>query len=325
MFRLFTFSAVLLVLAGCAVPDSADEGYSNAVAADSISIASWNLTLTSTLQEVHRLQSESMTQAEMNHTAFLELEVLEAELFMTMARYEVGCTADQKSILLTDHVNWLERRDAAALEARSEHAGGTIAPLIQASEMSEWTRYRISTIAALDARDAKCDPPDADRVEWRLTDDGLLDGSTVIIDESTPFTMEAVRSVLPAGIVTEGLHEDEGGTRPIFLLSDGLEYMGRIYGAEDGMIEMLEIDLAGVVGPAGGTVGWPMTYLSPERFDCVPGMEHLSGRAVCRDDNHPSIAYVFQSDDWSGPDGVLPDDSVLQSWTLWTLYWSAPE
>ena len=323
MYRLIIF---LLVLAGCSAPDIPSvEAHADADSVGSPSIASWELTLKSTLQEIERLQYESMTQAQMNHTAFLELEVLEAELFMTMARYEAGCTVDEKSVLQRDHQSWLERRDAASLEARSEHAGGTIAPLIQATEMSEWTRYRIASIAALDARNARCDPPAADLVEWKLTDQGLQDGDTVVLDGTTGFTLEAVRSVLPAGTVSEGIHEDEGGTRRVLLLSDGLEHMGRIYGGENGAISILEIDLAGVTGPEDGIIGWPMSYLSPARFQCEPGMEHLSGRAVCRDDNHPSIAYVFASDDWIGPDGELPDDSILQSWTLWTLYWTAPE
>ena len=320
------FILLLLVLAACTVPDPpVVDAPADADSVGSLSIASWELTLKSTLQEIERLQHESMSQAQMNHTAFLELEVLEAELFMTMARYEVGCSTEERSALLLDHQSWLERRDAASLEARSEHAGGTIAPLIQATEMSEWTRYRISSIAALDARNARCQPPLVDRVEWKLSDLGLQDGETVVLDGSTGFTLEAVRSVLPAGTVSEGIHEDEGGSRPVLLLSDGLEHMGRIHGSENGTIWILEIDLAGVTGPEGGIIGWPMSYLSPERLDCEPGMEHLSGRAVCRDDNHPAIAYVFQPVDWSGPDGILPDDALLQTWTLQTLYWTAPE
>lgn len=323
MLRAFSVALCLSLPLGCS-PSESDPSASTESGTQP-AISSWDVSLHNTLWEIERLQSEAMTQSEMNHTAFLELEVLEATLFISMSRYQEGCSPETRASFAADHEAWLDRRNAAAAEERSAHEGGTIAPLIEATEMSDWTRYRISAIDALHARGADCASPEKDRTAWRVTDVGLLEGDSVILDQSVSFSLDAVRSVLPAGTVSEGVHEDESGTYPTLELAHGLDFMGRVYGSEEGMIETLEITLAGTSGPDEATIGWPMTYMSPERFECFPGTEHHSGDAICFDDRHPYISYVFRPDDWSGPDGELPEAQILEDWRLWTLYWTAPD
>jgi len=60
------------------------------------------------------------------------------------------------------------------------------------------------------------------------------------------------------------------------------------------------------------------TYEQVEK--CQVGQEELSGKTICYAPNMRNILYIFTGR-WSGPDGEMPPEDVLSTWTLDSIIW----
>ncbi|RYF31221.1 MAG: DUF1311 domain-containing protein [Comamonadaceae bacterium] len=96
------------------------------------------------------------TQGEMNHRARVDLELQDAELAVLLA--ELGGLVGEKRRVELDAAQeaWVRYRDLEAGFAASEYTGGSIMPLIRASEAASLTRERVAHIRAfLDDRKSR--------------------------------------------------------------------------------------------------------------------------------------------------------------------------
>jgi len=53
---------------------------------------------------------------------------------------------------------------------------------------------------------------------------------------------------------------------------------------------------------------------------CLAGKEELSGKTICYAPNARNILYIFTGR-WNGPDGEIPPEDVLSTWTLDAIIW----
>jgi hypothetical protein len=53
---------------------------------------------------------------------------------------------------------------------------------------------------------------------------------------------------------------------------------------------------------------------------CLAGREELSGKTICYAPNARNVLYIF-SGRWNGPDGEIPPQDVLSTWTLDSIIW----
>ena len=86
------------------------------------------------------------TQSEMNHRAYAEYEVENAKLLQAMA--ELGGLIDEDHLCQAAQEAWEIYRDREADFAAGEFEGGSIQPLIRATELSVLTRERVARIEA---------------------------------------------------------------------------------------------------------------------------------------------------------------------------------
>ena len=53
---------------------------------------------------------------------------------------------------------------------------------------------------------------------------------------------------------------------------------------------------------------------------CLAGKEELSGKTICYAPNARNILYIFTGR-WNGPNGEIPPEDVLSTWTLDAIIW----
>lgn len=96
------------------------------------------------------------TQAEMNRRAYASREVAEAELAAVMAELAGFLSDEQRSLMDRAHELWLEYRAAEAELAASDYEGGSMQPLVRATELASLAQDRLSRLrAAVEERRAR--------------------------------------------------------------------------------------------------------------------------------------------------------------------------
>ena len=103
---------------------------------------------TDAVSGVHEEPSTYWTQAEMNRRAYAALEVERAQLAALIAELEGLLDFGEREALRASQAAWVAYRDKEAEFAASEFEGGTIQPLIAASEAASLTRERIGRLQA---------------------------------------------------------------------------------------------------------------------------------------------------------------------------------
>lgn len=73
------------------------------------------------------------------------------------------------------------------------------------------------------------------------------------------------------------------------------------------------------LGHALGSV-YSDVYKYGQTEKCQPGIEEMSGKALCYAPRTPNILYVFNGK-WDGADGKMPPAEILQDWILESIVW----
>ena len=104
----------------------------------------------------------AQTQAEMNHQAAKDFKAADAQLNSTYAALMAKLPdAESKRKLKESQRAWIAFRDAEAAFAADQFRGGSAAPVLRWTSMTETTEQRIKQL--------KADFPVANKVKWRQT------------------------------------------------------------------------------------------------------------------------------------------------------------
>ncbi len=273
----------------------------------------WRPNLSSVLDHISEIQQNANTQTEMTISAFMELNVLDAELYIGIMDYAEHCSPAGRTDLFAAHTLWLEHRTAAGGESRSEFDGGSMAPMIEAMKMAEWTRIRTNKFNALERR-TTCPSPDETAPALTLTDAGFGP-----IGMESPFSETFVSDVFPQVSTSVSTYEGETGMITAMELSIQMRRLGTISPDYSGLkVGSIELRGEGYTSPEGK---YPGEYLDTSSFSCGPGMEHYSGFAMCTNPSYQNITYVFKLEDWEGPDGELPPQDRWNNLNLDAMIW----
>jgi hypothetical protein len=105
---------------------------------------------------------------------------------------------------------------------------------------------------------------------------------------------------------------------------DGKEQIAQIiYGKYDTGIVRVEVFEPGIsTGEA--SVGTPFSEIYTQAFGACGLEQDDSHRSViCLSPKHANVSYVFGGD-WNGPEGLIPDNDALMTWTVNKIVWHTP-
>ncbi|NET36727.1 MAG: DUF1131 domain-containing protein [Cyanothece sp. SIO1E1] len=142
------------------------------------------------------------------------------------------------------------------------------------------------------------------------------------LNRDSNFDTATLQQALPGYMLEKGTQTAEGEPFEVF----------RVY-QQDQLILEVHADLSGskidsivllsdtIPGPNDTRVGISFVEtVGHEQFDCLPGVEELSGKVVCYLGEDTLVQYVYEPM-WAGPDGVLPPPEVLTTAKLNRMFW----
>lgn len=143
------------------------------------------------------------------------------------------------------------------------------------------------------------------------------------IDGETPFDRPYLEDLLKGYRITEGYAEDRGrSVTTVRVLLEGQE-MIEIYPGPDGAsIDRIVVKSPDIVDGNGNHVGTSYTSIFGDAPapNAQPGMSEYSGHVLCPAPGLSNVTYIFHGD-WSGPDGVIPPQNILQTWSVKIILW----
>ncbi|MEN8221535.1 MAG: DUF1131 family protein [Pseudomonadota bacterium] len=162
--------------------------------------------------------------------------------------------------------------------------------------------------------------------DLELSEDGGLNG----INSTTPFTVQAIRQLLPSLDVKRSINECEFGLCESIIVAQGNEEIATISGEND-RVSTIRVVSQKVTPMVEGKIG--------DKFDafifsisdkiyrkyCVAGLESDSGSVICKTrtasrDDTSHIRQVF-SGEYQGPDGELPPLEVAKNFKIVSTIW----
>ncbi len=307
--------ALVLLVAGCT--DVKDPSPAQAVQPK----LDWRPDMIHELEWIREVQGQAMSQYEMNVSASVELGMLNAQLYIALMDFAQECPLEQKEALFDSHMNWLDIRSDAGLRSRIPVKGGTMAPLLEISQMSHMTKARLVEFDSLSQNsESNCVSPENRSNVLALSDEGW--GG---IDGSIPFEESAISAAQADLELIRTPMENESGVWEALQFSYRGNHIGYFHPDSDNVnIGSIEFESEWSTGPTGELMGSEMSEIDPDRFACEPGMEEYSGHAVCKDAAYPRVTYVFENHwRWEGPDDELPPIERLHQGQLVRLFWHA--
>ncbi len=140
----------------------------------------------------------------------------------------------------------------------------------------------------------------------------------------TAYSVDAVAEALPGHTVTAEQYGAEGDLYPMLVVRNGDKVIAEVlhrYG-DEAFVGAIIIRDPNISYDNRISLGDTYDSLTTTPTDCVAGLEENSGMALCRDGKYTHIGLNFGGD-WAGPDGELPPASVLATFTVKEIIWSA--
>lgn len=141
------------------------------------------------------------------------------------------------------------------------------------------------------------------------------------INGSTPMQQEALESGLKGNYqLRQGMRTSNGNIVHFWQAVDAdkkvkLELTG------DNSVNRIDITDSKIATASGVKLGMPFSDLYSKAFNvCHKGEGADSASVECKAPDSQHISYVF-SGDWHGPEGLIPSDETLKSWTLSKIIW----
>ncbi|CAO96135.1 RpoE-regulated lipoprotein [Erwinia tasmaniensis] len=86
-------------------------------------------------------------------------------------------------------------------------------------------------------------------------------------------------------------------------------------------VSRIDVTDSQIATASGVKTGTPFSAIYQKAFNnCQKGSGENGGSIECKAPDSQHISYVF-SGDWHGPEGLIPSDETLKSWTLSKIIW----
>ncbi len=159
----------------------------------------------------------------------------------------------------------------------------------------------------------------------------LTNDSLGPINSSSIYDVKMLQQLFPDLTMKKKLHSTEGNkfevivayrnNTPLFtIVANELDHKKKIL--------CVSFNSNQIKNSLGAQIG--QTYASVYQHDskprCMPGLEEMSGLAVCQSPQSKHIFYIFMSNKaWNGPDNRLPPLDILKQSTLKQITWMPGE
>jgi len=140
------------------------------------------------------------------------------------------------------------------------------------------------------------------------------------INGATPMTQSALEAALGGDYrLRSGMRGDGGAVSRFWQALDGEQVKLVIYG--DSRVTRVEVMDKDITSADGSKIGDAVSQHYDKAFGhCqkAPGID--SSDIECKAPGSQHIAYVYHGN-WHGPEGLIPSDDTLKSWTLSKIVW----
>lgn len=148
------------------------------------------------------------------------------------------------------------------------------------------------------------------------------------ITKTTPFEIAKIQALFPhtevqlAKAMTEGMEYKimvvAKNNEPLFTLLPTAEKKTPEH------VLCLATDSSHIINSLGVKVGdsYQTVYQGKKAPNCIPGIEEMSGQAICSAKGADNIYYVFYGK-WDGVDGTVPPADIINQWKVKDIIWLA--
>ncbi|MCK5895460.1 MAG: DUF1131 family protein [Cocleimonas sp.] len=143
------------------------------------------------------------------------------------------------------------------------------------------------------------------------------------INAQTPFNIHHFTVAFPDHNVSQQTSFQEGEAYPVIRIAKGAKNLMTINPTADktGVYSVVVEDNL-IHNQQGHRLGTRFSeiYSFGKIEKCLAGKEELSGKTICYTPEAHNILYIFAGR-WNGPDGEIPPENVLSTWTLDSIIW----
>ena len=143
------------------------------------------------------------------------------------------------------------------------------------------------------------------------------------INASTPFNIHLITQIFNGLNVSQQTNFQEGEAYPVMRVAKGAKTLMTINPTTDHKsIYSIVIEDNLIRNHLGHRLSTKFSsiYSYDHVEKCLAGQEELSGKTICYAPNVRNILYIFTGR-WDGPDGEIPPEDVLATWTLDAIIW----
>ncbi|MCK5916958.1 MAG: DUF1131 family protein [Cocleimonas sp.] len=143
------------------------------------------------------------------------------------------------------------------------------------------------------------------------------------INAKTPFNIHHITQAFQGLNVSQQTSFQKGEAYPIIRIAKGAKTLMTINPTSDeSSIYSIVIEDNLVRNELGHRLSTQFSdiYSFGKVEKCLAGKEELSGKTICYAPNSRNILYIFTGR-WNGPDGEIPPEDVLSTWTLDAIIW----
>ncbi|MCX8956721.1 RpoE-regulated lipoprotein [Erwinia psidii] len=140
------------------------------------------------------------------------------------------------------------------------------------------------------------------------------------LDGNTPMNTEAVSAGLDDKYkIRKGMRGENGKVVSFFQAIDGQKIRIVVNGI--GTVNRIDVTDPDITTADGKKTGTPFSELYSKAFGaCQKGTGNDSDGVECLAPGSKHISYLF-SGKWHGPEGLLPSDDTLKTWTISKIIW----
>lgn len=94
-----------------------------------------------------------------------------------------------------------------------------------------------------------------------------------------------------------------------------------VINGEAGTVSRIDVLDSDIPAATGEEIGLPFSDLYERAYgNCEKATGDDSNGVICKAKGSQHISYIFTGD-WTGPDGLMPPDDALKTWTLHKIIW----
>lgn len=142
------------------------------------------------------------------------------------------------------------------------------------------------------------------------------------IGATTPFDGAELEGLFPGASVVRSVGSTEGESYPTLRVVIAGDTVAEVRSRDEVVVHSVEVFGTPAAGGLGTLVGnrFDAVFGDGAEPDCRAGMEEESGLVLCGSPLSARVTLVFAGS-FDGPDGLLPPQEVLASWTVQRVIW----